>query len=69
MATTWESNYYPPILETYMPAFVIQKEGDGYSFVEDNTVVFGDTLRIYFALSPYTNLAHSKYMHVKIVDQ
>lgn len=52
-----------------MPAFVVQKEGDGYSFVEDNTVVFGDTLRIYFALSPYTNLAHSKYMHVKIVDQ
>ena len=34
------NNLYPPIVDTYMPAFTIDEEGKG-------------TCRVYFALSPY----------------
>lgn len=59
MATTFSSNYYPPILETYMPAFVVTKNNEDYKFY----------CRIYFSLSPYTDFSHSNYMHVKVMDQ
>lgn len=39
-----------------MPAFEVGS---------DNTF----EIKIYFALSPYTNFSHSRYMHIKVVDQ
>ena len=56
MATTFTSNYYPPIVDTYLPAFVCSANN-------------AFQVRIYFALSPYTDSYHSRYMHVKVVDQ
>jgi hypothetical protein len=55
LATTFTSNYYPPIVDTYMPAFEV---GPNNTF----------EIKIYFALSPYTNFSHSRYMHIKVVD-
>lgn len=56
MATTFTSNYYPPIVDTYIPAFICDA---------NNTFL----VRVYFSLSPYTDFNHSQYMHIKVVDQ
>ena len=56
MATTFTSNYYPPIVDTYLPAFICDA---------DNSF----SVKIYFSLSPYTDYNHSQQMHIKVVDQ
>ena len=66
LATTFTSNYYPPIVDTYLPAFEVQRN-EPQSALDDPTYTF--TVRIYFSLSPYTDSYHSRYLHIKVVDQ
>ena len=49
---------YPPIVETYMPAFVIDKEGYTKNF-----------FRIYFKLSLYNNINDIEHAQVTIRNQ
>ena len=52
------NNLYPPIVETYMPAFLINS-GD----------VVKDTCRVYFSISAYNSLADIANAQVTVSDQ
>ena len=51
------NNLYPPIVETYMPAFLIDSDTDE------------DTCRVYFSLSLYNKLLDIKNAQVTVVHQ
>lgn len=51
------SNLYPPIVQTYMPAFL--KDGSEYE----------TTCRVYFSISPYNSPFNIQNVQVTIRDQ
>ena len=54
-------NFYPPVINTYMPAFPIIKDSMGKESA---------TIRIYFALSPYNTFEQvSEYVQVIVRNQ
>ena len=55
MATILNSGLYPPIVETFLPSFVVTEEED--------------KLKIYFQVSPFMNINNVKEIHMCIKNQ
>lgn len=61
MATTLSSTLYPPIIDTFMPAFVCQ----GDTITTEDVI----TTRVYFSISSYNTENSIKKVHVTVNNQ
>ena len=50
------NNFYPPLIDTYMPAFVVSNIGAG-------------TCRVYFSISEYNSLSDIKNAQITVSNQ